>query len=167
MAGLAWFLALVLASSALAKLRERERLALATARLTGLGAAPAGALALVVAALEALAALALLLPATQGVGAVIAAAIWLAYGVALFAARARGDSLDCGCSPARRAKPVDRFMIGRAFGLAALAGLALAAALVGVTSAEIEPLFAALGLFTLYTLAGEIAALPPRRRIAR
>lgn len=166
MAGLAWFLALVLASSALQKLLERDRLSMATARLTGLDLSVAGPFSLAVAALEAMAALALLLPPTQAAGASLAGGLWLAYGAALAAARQRGDNLDCGCSLAARAKPVDGFMIARAFALVALAGLTLAAALAGATAPGIEPLFAAVGLFTLYHAAGEIAALPPLRRKA-
>ena len=166
MAGLAWFLALVLASSGLQKLLERDRMSMATARLTGLNLAVAGPVSLVAAAIESMAALALLLQPTQAVGAVLAGGLWLGYGTVLVAAARRGDSLDCGCSLAARTKPVDGFMIARAFGLVALVGLTLAAALAGATAPGIEPLFAAFGLFTLYHAAGEIAALPPLRRKA-
>lgn len=172
MAGLAWFLALVLATSGLQKLLERDRMGMATARLTGLNLAVAGPVSLVAAATEAMAALALLFQPTQGLGAVLACGLWLGYGAVLVAAARRGDSLDCGCSLAARTKPVDAFMIGRAFGLVALAGLTLAAAMAGVTGPApgpapgIEPLFAAFGLFTLYHAAGEIAALTPLRRKA-
>lgn len=168
MAGLAWFLALVLGSSALQKLLDRDRMSLATAKLTGIGPGLAAPLSLVAAALEAMAAVALLFPATQTVGALLAGSLWLGYGVALAAAGRRGESLDCGCSFAVRSKPVDVFTIARAFVLAAFAGLAFAAASVGATPPGIEPLFAALGLFTLYHAAGEIAALPvPPRKAAR
>lgn len=166
MAGLAWFLALVLATSSLQKLLERNRISMATARLTGLNAALALPVLLVAAAVEALAALTLVLPQTQGLGAVLAGSLWLGYGAVLLAAARRGDSLDCGCSFTVRTKPVDSFMIARAFGLAILAGVVLAAALTGATAPGIEPVFAALGLFALYNAAGEIAALPPLRRKA-
>ena len=166
MAGLAWFLALVLATSALQKLRERERMSMATARLTGLSPAIAEPVSLVAAAAEAMAAVALVFPATQVIGALLGGAIWLGYGVALASARRRGDSLDCACSLTARTKPVDRFMIGRAFALVALAVVALVAALAEATAPGIEPLFAAIALFALYHLAGEIAALPPLRRKA-
>ena len=170
MAGLAWFLALVLATSSLQKLLERDRMSMATARLTGLNAALALPVLLVAAAVEAMAALTLVFPQTQGLGAVLAGGLWLGYGAALLAAARRGDSLDCGCSFTARTKPVDSFMIARAFGLAILAGVALAAALAaalaGTTAPGIEPVFAALGLFALYNAAGEIAALPPLRRKA-
>lgn len=164
MAGLAWFLALVLTSSALHKLLDRERIVLATARLTGLGAGVAGPVSLVAAALEAVAALTLLFPAIQTIGAGIAAALWLAYGVALAAAASRGDSLDCGCSFAAHSQHVDAFAIGRALVLASLAVLTFVAAQAGATPPGIEPLFAAIGLFTLYHAAGEIAALSSLRR---
>ena len=166
MAGLAWFLALVLASSGLQKLLERDRMSMATARLTGLNLAVAGPVSLVAAAIESMAALALLLQPTQTVGAVLAGGLWFGYGAVLVAAARRGDSLDCGCSLAARTKPVDGFMIARAFGLVTLAGLTLAAALAGATAPGIEPLFAAFGLFPLYHAASEIAALPPLRRKA-
>ncbi len=166
MAGLAWFLALVLACSSLQKLLERDRLSMATARLTGFNLAVARPVMLVAATVEAMAALALLFAQTQALGAVLAGGLWLGYGTALLAAARRGDRLDCGCSLAVRSKPVDGFMIARAFGLVALAGLALVASLAGPTVPGIEPVFAALGLFSLYHAAGEIAALPPLRRKA-
>lgn len=166
MAGLAWFLALVLATSSLQKLLERDRISMATARLTGFNLAVALPVMVVAATIEAMAALALLFPQTQGLGAVLAGGLWLGYGAALRAAARRGDSLDCGCSLAVRTKPVDGFMIARAFGLVALSGFTLAAALAGATAPGIEPVFAALGLFSLYHAAGEIAALPPLRKKA-
>jgi len=166
MAGLAWFLVLVLASSAVQKLIERDRMSTAPAKLAGLGLPIAGPVSLVAAAIEAMAAIALLFPSTQSIGAALAAGLWLAYGLALAAAARRGDSLDCGCSFAARTKPVDAFTIGRAFLLTCLAMLALAAAMAGATTPGIEPLFAALGLFSLYHAAGEIAALPPLPRKA-
>lgn len=166
MAGLAWFLALVLAASAAQKLVERDRMALATAKLAGLNLSIAGPASLVAAAIEAMAAIALLFPSTQAIGAALAGTLWLGYGLALGAAARRGDSLDCGCSFAARTKPVDAFTVGRAFVLACLAMLALAAALAGATAPGIEPLFAAVGLFTLYHAAGEIAALPPLHKKA-
>jgi hypothetical protein len=167
MAGLAWFLALVLASSAIQKLLERDRMSMAAAKLAAVGLGLAAPLSLVAAALEAMAAVALLFPATQMVGALIAAGVWLGYGVALAAAARRGDSLDCGCSFAMRRKPVDAFTIARPFILAGFAGMVFVAAAAGATLPGVEPVFAALGLFTLYHAAGEIAALPsPHRKVA-
>ncbi len=168
MAGLAWFLALVLASSAIQKLLERNRTSTATAKLARIGPGIALPLSLVLAAAETMAGMALLFPATQALGAVLAMGLWLAYGAALVAASRRGDTLDCGCSFAVRHKPIDTFTIGRAFVLAGLAGITLLAAAAGATPPGIEPLFAAFGLFTLYHAAGEIAALPaPHGKAAR
>ncbi len=168
MAGLAWFLALVLASSAIQKVVARDRMSAATAQLTGAAPGLAAPISLVAAAIEAMAAVALLFTATQPVGALLAAAIWLAYGVALTAAAQRGDSLDCGCSFAVRKRSIDNFTVARPFALAAFAAGVLIAASKGGTAPGIEPLFAALGLFTLYHAAGEIAALPsPTRKAAR
>ena len=131
-----------------------------------LAVALAAPLSLVAAAMETMAAVALLFPATQTVGALLAGLLWIGYGAALVAAARRGDSLDCGCSFAVHSRLVDAFTIARAFVLAGFAALAFVAAYAGATPPGLEPVFAALGLFTLYHAAGEIAALPSSHRKA-
>lgn len=155
MATLAVFLALVLALSASHKLVARDRLAAATARLAGVGGATGQVISLAAAAIEGVAALALVLPGLQEVGGAIAALLWSAYGLALW--RRHGMRLDCGCTFAARDKPVDGLAITRAAGLAAIA--------VGVATNPAAPLsietpFAALALVALYLAFGELAAIP-------
>lgn len=149
------FLALVLAFSAAHKLTERQRLSLSAARLVGVSAEQGVLLLAVAGALEAIAALALLMPPLHGVGVGLAALVWLTYGVALF--RHRGQSLDCGCDLVAKEKPVGAFAIGRAFGLAALAGLTLALPAGGWT---LDAPFAALAMLALYFAGSELAVLP-------
>lgn len=165
----ALFLALVLAAAAVHKLVARDRLAMATGRLTGLAAPLAGVVTLTAAAIEAAAAIALVLTPVRPIGALLAAALWLAYGGALLAARRRGESaFDCGCGFAVQRKPVDGFTIARPFGLALLA--ALVAVLPTTPVPFAEPIFAALALYALFLAAGEIAALPAqpsKRSLAR
>ena len=165
----ALFLALVLAAAAVHKLVARDRLAMATGRLTGLAAPLAGVVTLTAAAIEAAAAIALVLTPVRPIGALLAAALWLAYGVALLAARRRGEStFDCGCGFAVQRKPVDGFTSARPFGLALIA--TLVAVLPATPVSLVEPVFAALALYALFLAAGEIAALPAQpsnRSLAR
>ena len=159
MAALSLFLALVLLSAAAHKAIARDRLALVVARLLGL-TAPIAALVLVMAAvLEALAALAILLPATAAGGLLGAALIWTLYALALL--RRRGAVLDCGCDFAAREKPVGPVTILRPAILAALAALA---ALAPRAVWSIETPFAAAALVALWFAASELAALPATAR---
>lgn len=160
---LALFLALVLAGAAIHKLVDGDRLAGATGRLLGLNPPLARTVMLAAAALEAAGALALFPTASRPLGAAIAAFVWLAYGIALLAARRRGESaMDCGCSFATHRGGIDSFTLLRPFALAAIAVLVI---LVPNPSAfTVEPLFAALALYALLLAAGELAALPSTRR---
>jgi Methylamine utilisation protein MauE len=156
------FLALVLGTAAVHKLVAQPRVAAAAAALVGTGRAPGQVLALAAATLEALAAIALLLPATRVLGAGLAMALWSAYGAALVLAHRRGGAADCGCSFGAAPKPVDTFALLRAPLLVLLATLvALAPA---IAPFSVEAPFAALALFALYFAAGELAALPTPRR---
>lgn len=159
MQALALFLAALLATSALHKLLARERLAAVTARLAGVRL-PSGLLLLVVAAsVEALAALALAVPALRSGGALAAAALWLAYAAALW--RQRGTVLDCGCDLVARDKPVDAFVIARPLLLAVLAG---SVALAPPPLWTIDAPFAALALLALWFAAGELHSIPRLER---
>jgi hypothetical protein len=125
------------------------------ARLLGL-TAPMAALMLVLAAvLEALAALAILVPATTTGGLIGAAMIWALYALALL--RRRGAVLDCGCDFAAREKPVGTNTILRP---AVLAALAVLCALAPPAAWSVETPFAAAALIALWFAASELAALP-------
>jgi hypothetical protein len=163
MGDITFFLAIVLAASAVHKLVERERLATATAQLLRLPAALGTVISLAVAALEALAAIALVIPDSRAIGALLAATIWGAYAIAL--ASRYGQSLDCGCNFGARAKPVDTFMVARAAGLSALALVSYFVVPGGFTI--LSP-FVALGGFALYLALGEITSIIiPNRRHTR
>lgn len=155
MAALALFLALVLLSAAAHKAIARERLTLVVARLLDL-TAPMAALVLVLAAvLEALAALAIVIPATSAGGLLGAVLIWAFYALALL--RRRGAVLDCGCDFAAREKPVGTITILRPVVLSALAAIG---ALAPHGEWSVETPFAAAALIALWFAASELAALP-------
>jgi uncharacterized membrane protein YphA (DoxX/SURF4 family) len=159
MAALTLFLAALLGASALHKLLARERLSAVTARLAGV-ALPTGALLLVLAAtLEALAALALLVPVLTGGAALAAAALWLGYGAVL--RRQHGQVLDCGCDLVARERPVDGFAIARPV---LLAGLAFSVALAPASGWTLDAPFAALALLGLWFAAAELHAIPKLTR---
>lgn len=151
MAALAIFLALVLVTSAAHKLIARDRLVAATGRLLRVSEGLALPVTFAAAALEAAAALALLIPATRPVGALLAGGIWLVYAVALLRA---DDATDCGCSFGAPKRGIDPFTRIRPLALAVLAAIA---ALVPASFDVVAP-FAGLGLFAIYIAAGEIAA---------
>ena len=154
------FLAALLAVSAGHKVLARQRLIPVTARLAGT-TEPFGTLLLVAAAsLEALAAIAMLIPPFATGGAIAAAALWLAYGAAL--AGHHGERLDCGCDLAARVRPVDALAIGRPVLLAALAGTV---ALQPATGYPLDAPFAALALLSLWFAAGELHSIPTLARI--
>jgi uncharacterized membrane protein YphA (DoxX/SURF4 family) len=155
MAALTLFCALLLAASALHKVGARERLAAAAAKLAGTGALGGQLLLIVAGTAEIVAALCLLIEPLHLAGALIAAALWAGYALAL--ARRHGETLDCGCDLAARAKPVTWALVLRSVALALLAGgLAL---LPGAPFAPDAP-FAASGLLALYLAASELLAIP-------
>jgi hypothetical protein len=161
-AAIALFLAGLLAASAVHKLTARDRLAPIAARLArspqGLGMP----LLLGAATLEAVAAIALILPDLRSIGATTAAALWLAYG-ALLGARL-GERMDCGCDLFAREKPVDLLAVARPLLLAALAGAQLVMPAAPLT---LDAPFAALGLIALWFAAGELAVLPHLAKVSR
>lgn len=157
---LAIFLAMVLAISATHKLARPERISIAMAKLSGISTSLASTAVYGVAALEFLAATALLFAQSRAIGATFAALIWFAYGIALL--RKFGTSLDCGCDFSTREKPIGAFDILRAFGLSLLAVLVT---LMPATTATIITPFAIFGFLTLYLAMGELAAIPkPQER---
>ena len=154
-AALAFFLAMVLAISAGHKLIDRRRLAAATARLAGVPAPLGTPLMLSAAACETLAALGLAIPPLRMGGALVAAALWTIYALALL--RHRGGPLDCGCDFVRREKPVDTVAIFRP---ALLAALALVIAFAPAAPMTLDAPFAAMALYALWVAASELSALP-------
>ncbi len=162
MAALSLFLALLLGASVLHKVLARERLALVVARLAGV-APPLGAVLLALAAtIEALAGLALLVPALHTGAALAATGLWSCYALALL--RQRGRTLDCGCDFAARERPVDLFAILRPVLLALLAAWSGAS---GPGPWTLEVPFAALAFAALWFAAGELHAIPQARSIRR
>lgn len=150
MTALACFLALVLGSAAAHKLIARERLTAATGRLLGINAALAFPAMLAAAAIEAVAALALLIPATQMLGAAMAMLLWTSYAVALW----RSDAgADCGCSFGVHRGGIDRFARVRPLVLV----LAAVPVLLFPGGYDVVAPFAGLALFAMYLAAGEIA----------
>ncbi len=155
------FMVLLLAASAAHKGIERQRLATASAQLTGVSEHSGPYVVLAAAAVEVLAALALVLPDLRAGGALAAAGLWSLYALALL--RRRGDTLDCGCDLIAREKPVNAIAILRPALLAALAlGLG-----VGVLTGRAVPApwtvdapFAGLALLALWFAAAEIITLP-------
>lgn len=153
MAELTLFLALVLAVSAGHKLLARGRMAVAAARLSGLPGRFGPAVNLAAAALEASAALGLLLTEARAIGAALAALLWGAYAVMLM--RRFGASLDCGCGFAARPEVIRWTAVGRALGLC---GLAAAVAILPSAPFTWTTPFAACGLLALYIALGELMA---------
>lgn len=163
MGALACLLALVLGSAAAHKLIDRARLSRATGRLLRLNPALALPATFAAAAVEAVAALALLMPATRTTGAAIAILLWLTYAAALHAAHRRGeDALDCGCSFGAHRKGLDLFTRARPLVLALFA----AGLIVVPASIDVIAPFAGLALFAMYIAAAELAALPSTRSVA-
>ncbi|KRB49652.1 MauE/DoxX family redox-associated membrane protein [Phenylobacterium sp. Root700] len=148
------FLAAILASSAAHKVIDWRRLGPATAKLAGVKPGWGELLLAIAGSVEALAAIALLMPQVRVGGALAGAAVWGAYSLAL-AAR-HGAVIDCGCYFAERPKPVDKIAILRPAALAALA-LAVAAAPIGTWS--IDTLFAVAGFLALWFAVGELASI--------
>lgn len=165
MAALCLFAALLLLGSALTKARDPMRARAATARLTGTYGALAAALALGAGLVEVSAGVGLIAAPLIGAPApaLAAAALWGAYGAALWLRR--GQVLDCGCDWSGAVRPIDWAQIMRPLLLALLAlglGLRGAADMPGPID-----LVAAIALIALYGAASEILAIPrPRWRTA-
>jgi hypothetical protein len=155
MAALVFFSALLLACSALHKALARERLAGAAAKLAGTGALGGQMLLILAGTVELVAALCLLIEPLRAAGAIIAAALWAGYALAL--ARRHGQTLDCGCDLAARAKPVTWAQVLRSALLALLAG---GIALLPAAPFTLEAPFDAAGLLALYIWASELLAIP-------
>jgi len=156
------FLAGLLSLSALHKVVARERMGAAAARLAWVSPALGQPLLFAAAAVELLAAIALLAPGLTAIGALTATGLWLVYGLTL--AGRHGQSLDCGCDLFAREKPVDLFAVIRPL---VLAVLAIWVALVPAAPFTPDAPFAALGFLALWFAAGELAVLPHLARISR
>jgi hypothetical protein len=155
MAAVILFCAALLVASALHKATARDRLAAAAAKLAGTGALGGQLLLIVAGTVEVVAATCLLIEPLRLAGALIAAALWAGYGLAL--ARRHGQTLDCGCDLAARAKPVTWALVLRSAALAVLAG---GVALLPTTTFTLDAPFAAAGLLALYIGASELLAIP-------
>lgn len=163
MYAIALLLALVLGSAAAHKLMARARLTRATGRLLGVNEALAFPATLGAATIETVAAIALLIPETQPLGALIAALLWLGYAVLLHRAHRRGDdAFDCGCSFGKSRHGIDRFTRLRPIAL----GLLAVPLIAFPGSPDVLAPFAALALFAMYLAAAELAALPSLSRSA-
>ncbi|MFN4135555.1 MAG: MauE/DoxX family redox-associated membrane protein [Novosphingobium sp.] len=157
-----FFLAALLAGSALHKALAHQRLAAAAARLSGLSRQGLPLL-IVAGCLELAASVMLLLPDLRTTGALIAALVWTGYASALL--RQRGRTLDCGCDLVAREKPVDWPLIARSAVLALLALSVAALPPFAFAAPGIDAPFAAAGLLALYLGASELLAIPhPRWR---
>ena len=162
MRALALFLALVLALSAAHKAHSSDRLSTATGRLAGVSGPLATVLMVMIGVIEAVAALCLVLPGGLFAGALIAALVWSAYGLALW--RHRGATLDCGCDLVARPHRIGAPQILRPV---VLALLALVLAMLPQPSSDplAVDVMAAFGALALYLAALEIMAIPrPRWR---
>jgi hypothetical protein len=95
---LALFLAMVLVASAVQKFVQPQRLGAAAARLAGVRQAYGPLLARMAAAVEFMAASALVFPVVRFEGALAALALWSTYAVLAGRAAARGGVFDCGCT---------------------------------------------------------------------
>lgn len=155
MFALSLFLALVLAVSAAHKLLAPERLAMAAAKLAGIQPAAGALLSFAAAALEIVAALALLFAESRIIGCAIAALLWAGYAILL--ARRIGTRLDCGCSFGGGEKPVTPAIASRAAGLAVVA---IVAGILPSAPFSIQSLFAAAGFLALYLALDELLAIP-------
>ena len=155
MAALTLFCALLLAGLAVHKAFERDRLVNATSRLAGVGPVSGLLLLILAGTVEIVAAACLLIAPLHFAGALMAASLWAAYALAL--GRHHGETLDCGCDLATRAKPVTLPLILRP---AALAAVAVAVGFQPFVSMTIDAPFAAAGLLALYLGASEILAIP-------
>lgn len=158
------FLAALLLASALHKAIERRRLAASAAALAGLPISVGGAALAMAGLAEAIAGLALLAPQTRTVGALLAAAVWGGYLLAILRALSAGRrDLDCGCDFGAAHAPLGAFQPLRNSVLIALA-LAVAAAGRWAPAAPVgvSDILAALAFLSLYAAIGQIAPLAAR-----
>lgn len=158
MSAVTLFLALLLAVSAGHKLVERTRFAPIAAHLAGAASSFGPVLLVAAIAVEAVAALALLV-APVPIGGVMAAMLWGGYALALW--RRQGERIDCGCDFTRRERPIGGAAIARPALLAALAIFTVAAPRMTWTP---EAPFAALALLLLWFAASELSAIPEPAR---
>jgi len=124
---LRWALALVLGAAALHKVRAPGRFRAARAEYRLLPARLEGAAARALPALEALAALGLLAPASAPArgAAALAGALLVVYGAAIAVNLARGRrEIECGCSLGGARQPLSGALVARNGLLAALAAAA-------------------------------------------
>jgi hypothetical protein len=149
------FLAFVLLIATAHKLLEPARYGASAAQLIGAPMSTGMLAARAAGVVEGLAALALLMEATRQAGAIIAAALWLIYSLAVWRAAARGALFDCGCTLVGRAR--------KPSGLSPLSPLFLAfgAVVLAVAPGEAglmaEAPFAAVAFLCLRFAAEEIA----------
>jgi|TARA_R110002124_G_C8972322_1_gene515270 methylamine utilization protein MauE len=151
------FSALLLAISAAHKLNDRKRMAVSVANIAGTSEFYGLLLFLLSGVIEAIAALALLLPGLHHLGGYMAAALWVVYSAALL--RRYGQTLDCGCDLRFIEKPVGLFVIARPLILAALVLAVTTTVPLAWTG---EAVFAAIAMLSLYFAASELAAISPR-----
>lgn len=164
-ATLSLVLAALLAMAAIHKLTDRERMTLAVAGLTGLPLALAPMALAMAGAVEAAAAVLLLMPESAALGASLAALLWAAYLGFILMAMARGRrSLDCGCSFGKRHAPLGGFAILRNLLLVALGGFVAVVPPHGSPLSDPGTLLAALGFVMLYAAADQVSALSAYRK---
>ncbi|WP_353230325.1 MauE/DoxX family redox-associated membrane protein [Novosphingobium sp.] len=159
------FLAAVLALSAAHKLQAPDRMIMATGRLAGVTGPSALILTVLAGAVEAIAALCLVLPGATVIGAATAAGLWAVYAGALW--RRRGAVLDCGCDLVARPRAVGTAQVARPLVLAvlALASIVVPQFVVQDDGMLAIDVLAACGGLALYLAATEILAIPyPRWR---
>ncbi|NKJ44109.1 MauE/DoxX family redox-associated membrane protein [Novosphingobium sp. SG720] len=149
------FCAMLLAGSAVHKALARDRLAPVAARLAGTSAALGPVVLLLAGAGEMAAAVFLVTLPLHAVGALLAATIWASYAIALW--RKSGQTLDCGCDLAARAKPVSPAIVARP---AALSALALILSTLPAAPLTLDAPFAAAGFLALYLGLSELLATP-------
>jgi hypothetical protein len=155
MAAVAIFLAIVLGMSAVHKFVAPERLGTAAAQLAGVPRVYGQMLSFSAAAIEGVAAVALLFQETRILGASLALGLWAGYAVLLWLRR--GQSLDCGCSFGKREKPVGLSAIVR---VACLAVLGMVSIMLPMEPVTVASLFAGLGFTALYLALDELMAIP-------
>ena len=168
---IAAFLAVLLFASAIHKLVERARSRHAARSLAGLGARAAGIAVAGIVAAEAIAGVALLIPAARSAGALLAAGIWGGYFLMLMRMVVSGrHDVDCGCSFGSTPHALGATALLRTGGLA-LAALLTAAATAGTHGARgadfaigrvATSACAALALLALYLAFDQIGGLRPR-----
>lgn len=153
---LALFLAMVLTASGVQKFLQPQRLGAAAARLARVRQVHGPLLARMAAAVEFMAAGALVFPVVRFEGALAALALWSTYTVLAARAAARGDVFDCGCT-LFRPKSIAASPSALSPGLLATiaAGLLMLPASTGV---EPQAVMAAATLLCLRFAAEEIAA---------